>query len=198
VVGFLGLLIVFVCYFSAASTMSDSESEPEDDPRIMKVLTYSDSHTAEETSAYVKELGGDDAIIYGDLCVGKALQAQAFFVVMGAACFDEENLLGPQLEKKKNIFKAYTKGESADLQAAVLQVLELWCVKECRASLEEFGPALKILWENDIIEEDVIMSWHSNERALCEAFGKFFEQADAESIRESSREFIEWVQQGED
>merc|ERR1712232_778065 len=117
---------------------------------------------------------------------------------MGAAGIDEEKPLGPQVEEKHALFKAYTKDETVALQAALLDVFELFCVKQCRDGLENFGPVLKTLWERAIIEEEVIMAWHLNERALCKGFPKYFDQSDAEAIRESSREFIEWVQAGED
>eukprot|EP00747_Dinoflagellata_sp_TGD_P183953 gnl/TRDRNA2_/TRDRNA2_39205_c0_seq1.p1 gnl/TRDRNA2_/TRDRNA2_39205_c0~~gnl/TRDRNA2_/TRDRNA2_39205_c0_seq1.p1 ORF type:complete len:121 (+),score=38.45 gnl/TRDRNA2_/TRDRNA2_39205_c0_seq1:345-707(+) len=117
---------------------------------------------------------------------------------MGAACLNEDAPLAPQLEDKKTLFKAAVGGEGeGDAQAALLVMLELWCVKERRAGLEEFGPALKVLWERDIVGEEQIEAWHQNERALQEFMPSYFEQADAEAIRESSREFVEWMQAGE-
>jgi len=174
----------------------EEESEPEDDERIMKVLTFVDKHSPEETAAFMEELGGEDAIIYGALWVGKPLHAKAFFLLMAAACLNDEQPLAPQILEKKALFKA-CRGE-ADAQAALLVMLELFCVKERRAGLEEFGDVLKVLWERDIVDQEVIEAWIENERALQEVHPGHFSQSDAEAIRQSSRKFVEWLQAGED
>ena len=65
--------------------MSDEdESEIEDDERIMKVLMFLDKHTPAETATYLRdELGGQDALVYGTLFVGKPCHARAHFLLMG-------------------------------------------------------------------------------------------------------------------
>uniref|UniRef100_A0A7S0AH68 W2 domain-containing protein n=1 Tax=Pyrodinium bahamense TaxID=73915 RepID=A0A7S0AH68_9DINO len=174
----------------------EESSEPEDDERIMKLLTYTGKHTPEETAAYLEELGGDDALIYGDLWVGKPLHAKAFFLLMAAACLNDELPLAPQILEKRALFKACKGGDEA--QSALLVMLELFCIKERRAGLAEFGAVLKVLWERDIVEQGVIEAWIDNERALQEVHPGHFSQTDAETVRQSSREFVEWLQAGED
>eukprot|EP00933_Yihiella_yeosuensis_P052907 TRINITY_DN51043_c0_g1_i1.p1 TRINITY_DN51043_c0_g1~~TRINITY_DN51043_c0_g1_i1.p1 ORF type:complete len:180 (-),score=45.17 TRINITY_DN51043_c0_g1_i1:147-686(-) len=176
----------------------DEESEVEDDERVMKLMTYSSKHTPEELAGHLKELGGEDAIIYGDLYVGRAAFGRAHFLLMGAACLNDEEELGPQIEAQKALFKTAVGQEGEEAQAALLVMLELFCVKERRAQLEEFGSVLKVLWNRDIVAEELIESWWQNERALQEFSPKHFSQEDAESIRASSAEFIQWVQAGED
>lgn len=176
----------------------EEESETEDDERIMKLITYSSKHTPEELAGYLKELGGEDTVIYSDLYVGKANFGKAHLLLMGAACFNEEEPLGPQIELHKVLFKVSVGQEGEDAQAALLVMLELYCCKERREGLEEFSDVLKVLWNRDIVAEEVIESWWNNELALQEFSPKHFNQQDAEAIRNSSREFIEWVQAGED
>mmetsp|Transcript_1636 Transcript_1636/g.4037 ORF Transcript_1636/g.4037 Transcript_1636/m.4037 type:complete len:195 (+) Transcript_1636:72-656(+) len=181
----------------------EEESEVEEDERIMKVLTYSGRHTAKETASYLhEELGGEDAIIYGDLVVGKKDHALAHFLLMGVGCFDDEQPLGPQLEAKQDFFQAAVERTEPPAhkgidQAALLVAFELFCVKECEAALEDFGPLLRVLWEKDIVAQDVIEAWHQNENALQEFLPKHWSQESAESIRESSRDFLQWLQEGE-
>mmetsp|Transcript_56736 Transcript_56736/g.157098 ORF Transcript_56736/g.157098 Transcript_56736/m.157098 type:complete len:166 (+) Transcript_56736:2-499(+) len=165
----------------------------------MNIMTSAGKHLPEETADFVRELGGDDALIYGDLFVGKALHAMAFFTVMGVGNFDEEKPLAPQLDKKekRDVFKAFFKDE-ADAQAALLVVLEMYCGKDNEKALQEFGPVLRVLWERDIVAEEKIYAWHENEFALREFCPKHFSQSNAEAIRESSKEFIQWLQAGED
>eukprot|EP00411_Alexandrium_monilatum_P020852 CAMPEP_0175208922 /NCGR_PEP_ID=MMETSP0093-20121207/13867_1 /TAXON_ID=311494 /ORGANISM="Alexandrium monilatum, Strain CCMP3105" /LENGTH=183 /DNA_ID=CAMNT_0016502111 /DNA_START=51 /DNA_END=602 /DNA_ORIENTATION=- len=178
------------------SDEEEEESEEEDDERIMKLLTFTGKHTPEETAAYMEELGGEDALIYGDLWVGKPLHAKAFFLLMAAACLNDEQPLGPQILEKKALFQACKGAE--DAQAALLVMLELFCVKERRAGLEEFGSVLKVLWEWDIVEQEVVEAWLENERALQEVHPKHFSQEDAEAIRGSSRDFVAWLNAGEE
>lgn len=177
--------------------MSDEdESEIEDDERIMKVLMFLDKHTPAETATYLRdELGGQDALVYGTLFVGKPCHARAHFLLMGIP-LNEAKPLPEQLEANRVLFKAATQG--CDDQAALLVMLELFCVKEKRDALECFGPILKALWERDIVEQGVIEAWVENEKALAEFHPVFFSQEDAEAIRTSSREFITWLDAGED
>eukprot|EP00928_Gymnodinium_smaydae_P062556 TRINITY_DN46394_c0_g1_i1.p1 TRINITY_DN46394_c0_g1~~TRINITY_DN46394_c0_g1_i1.p1 ORF type:complete len:186 (-),score=68.50 TRINITY_DN46394_c0_g1_i1:206-763(-) len=176
---------------------SGSASEAEDDERIMTLLTFAGKHKPEEIAEKLRELGGDDAIIYGDLVVGKPLHAMAFFLVMGAASLDEEKPLAPQLTEQRALFKAVFHGDE-DFQAALLVILELFSFKERRASLDEFDAVLRVLWERDIVTQEVIEAWIENERALCEFWPKYFSQADAEQIRTTSRKFQQWLEEGED
>lgn len=174
------------------------ESDNEEDPRVTKLVLFQDKHTPEETAAHVRELGGEDAIIYGDLYVGKEREAMAWFLLMGGACLDEEKPLAPQVEERLPLFKAFFTAEDLEQQAALLVMFELYCRKERQAGLKEAGDLLKVLWENDIVAEEVLEAWHANEQALRELVPKHWDQEDAILIRESSRKFIEWMQAGED
>ena len=101
--------------------MSDSESDlsaDAEDPRVMKLVTYTDKHSPEETAAYLKELGGKDAIIYGASYAARPDFAMMHFLVMGACCFDEEQPLPPQVVAKKDLLRAAT--TSSDLQASFI------------------------------------------------------------------------------
>lgn len=175
-----------------------SESEAEDDERIMKLIMKQDQ-APEDLAAYLRELGGDDAIIYGDLYVGRPREAMAFFFLNAAACFNEEEPIAPQIEKKLPLFKAFFTADEKEEQAALLVILELFCRKERPQGLKEASAWLKVLWENDIVAEEILEAWHGNEHALQEAsFTKHWDQDDAILVRESGREFIEWMQAGED
>jgi hypothetical protein len=57
---------------------------------------------------------------------------------------------------------------------------------------------LKELWENDIVEEDLIEAWHENETAVREVLQRHFNQDAAYKTRRSCDEFIRWVQAGEE
>lgn len=174
---------------------SDEESVPDDDDRLLQLMTFEGS--PEEHAAFLHKLGGEDAIIYGDLHVGLEKTAVAFFLLNGAAKFNEERPVAPQIEENLALFKAAVSSEDKDLQAALLNMHELFCVKERRDGLQEAGKVLKVLWENDLVAEDVLEAWHANEQALREVCPKHWDQDDAISIRDSSREFIEWMQAGE-
>merc|ERR1712050_717205 len=106
--------------------------------------------------------------------------------------------LGPQVQEKRALFKACFANKGQEEQRALLVMLELYCVKEHRSALEEFSATLKVLWERDIVAQEVIDAWHLNENALRELCPKHWSQSDAEAIRASSNEFIQWVQEGED
>lgn len=176
--------------------MSDGEEvseEEEEDPRIMKLVTYQSKHTPEELAEYLKELGGEDAIIYGDLYIGKQALGLAHFLLMGAALLNNEEELAPQIEKQKQLF-IHTTGGNSEIQAALLVMLELFCCKERPAAVDEFASILKVLWNRDIVSQDVIEAWWLNERALLELAPKHWSQNDAEAIRSSAKAFIDWVQ----
>eukprot|EP00440_Ansanella_granifera_P066830 gb/GFBE01072478.1/.p1 GENE.gb/GFBE01072478.1/~~gb/GFBE01072478.1/.p1 ORF type:complete len:184 (+),score=58.80 gb/GFBE01072478.1/:1-552(+) len=176
----------------------EEESEVEEDERIMKLVTYSSKHSPEELAGYLKEVGGEDAVIYGDLYVGRSFFGKAHFLLMGAACLDEESPLAPQIEKQRVLFKTAVGQEGAEAQAALLVMLELYCYKERREGIAEFGDVLKVLWNRDIVGEEQIEAWWGNERAVQEFSPKHFSQEDAIAIREASGEFISWMQAGED
>merc|ERR1712216_667481 len=163
--------------------MSDSESEPEDDPRLMQLTLKSDKVTPEELAAYLKELGGDDALIYGDLMIGFPKASMAHFLLMGAACLNEDGSIAPQLEEKRTLFKAVVACDE-EMGAALLVMLELFYFKERPDHLDEFGSTLKVLWERDIVAEEQIESWVNNERALREVIPKHYEFDKAIAIRE--------------
>merc|ERR1712129_287669 len=127
--------------------------------------------------------GGKDALIYGDLVVGYPLHAMAHFLIMGAGNFDEEKPIAPQLKGRKDLFKLAAQ-ESAEAQTAMLVAFELYCFKECKPALNEFGPVLKVLWESDIVGEEQIEQWHQDERALCAFSPKQWDQDSAIAIRE--------------
>ncbi|CAE8632301.1 unnamed protein product, partial [Polarella glacialis] len=143
------------------------------------------------------ELGGEDTVIYGDLYAGRGLFGKAFLLLRGAACLNEDEPTAPQIEEHRKLFVAAIGQEGPEAQAALLVILELYCVKERRGCLDEFGKVLKVLWERDIVAEELIEAWWLNERALQEFSPKFFSQDDAETIRKSSNKFIEWMQAGE-
>jgi len=170
----------------AVPKMSDDESEVEEDERLMQLITYSSKHSQEELAGYLKELGGEDTIIYGDIYVGKALHGKTFLLLMGAACLNEEEPLAPQIEANKVLFKIAVGDEGPDAQAALLVMLELYCCKERRQELNEFSAVLKVLWNRDIVAEEQIENWCNNERALQEFSPRHFSQEDAETIRASS------------
>mmetsp|Transcript_98752 Transcript_98752/g.283737 ORF Transcript_98752/g.283737 Transcript_98752/m.283737 type:complete len:182 (+) Transcript_98752:76-621(+) len=173
---------------------SEEEEEEEDDERIMTMMMFWEKHSPKETADKMRELGGDDALIYNEL-FNKPRHAMAHFMLMGIGNFDDGRPLAPQLEEKRKFFKEWVQdGEDG---GALLLMLELFCMKECRPALEAFSPVLKVLWERDIVAEEQILAWHENERSLMEFWPKFFSQKDAETIRRSSKEFVRWVQEGE-
>ena len=57
---------------------------------------------------------------------------------------------------------------------------------------------LKACWSFDIVSVDVIDNWHQNENVLKELHPEYFDQDDAETIRESSNEFMQWLDENID
>mmetsp|Transcript_17575 Transcript_17575/g.40869 ORF Transcript_17575/g.40869 Transcript_17575/m.40869 type:complete len:185 (-) Transcript_17575:93-647(-) len=179
----------------------DDDDEPEEDPRIMELLTYSNKHSDSEIIAFLREKGGEDALIYGILFPSRPLHAQAYFLLQGAVGLDCEQEVPPQLKEKKGLLKEFV-GESEDTMAALLLVMELFFVKERSSEVsedsEEFAQLLRVMWESKLLEQDVIEAWHGNENALQEFYPPFFSLDLAIAIRESTREFLFWLQEGED
>mmetsp|Transcript_41692 Transcript_41692/g.89512 ORF Transcript_41692/g.89512 Transcript_41692/m.89512 type:complete len:201 (-) Transcript_41692:74-676(-) len=174
---------------------SDDEDD-EQDERIMEIMTYSGRHTPAEIADKMKALGGDDAIIYNEMFPSKPRHAMAHFLILGVGNFDEDAALAPQIAEKKEVFQKCL--PESDDQAAMLLMLELYVIKEFRAAMEEYGDILKVLWENDIVAEDAIVAWHENENALQHFWPAFFDLDDAINIRDNAKDFVGWVQAGED
>jgi len=103
---------------------SDSESEDEDDPRLMKLMLFNSAKkdkpapTPEEVAAYLRELGGKDAIIYENLFVGRERYAMSFFFLMGVVCLNEKKALAPQIEEQLALFKACHPADDREQRSA--------------------------------------------------------------------------------
>ena len=61
--------------------------------------------------------------------------------------------------------------------------------------MTSFDAVLKSLWEYEIVSEDALRAWQADERA-----GRLYHvsAADAQRLHEKGREFLEWVDAGED
>ena len=63
------------------------------------------------------------------------------------------------------------------------------------AGMTDFDKALKLLWEYEVVSEDELRAWQADERA-----GRHYRVAagDAQRLHEKGREFLEWVDAGEE
>mmetsp|Transcript_64953 Transcript_64953/g.120919 ORF Transcript_64953/g.120919 Transcript_64953/m.120919 type:complete len:185 (-) Transcript_64953:106-660(-) len=179
----------------------DDDSEEEDDERIMDVLTYSSRHTDSEVAEYLKQLGGQDAKIYKVTFPNKPTHAKVHFLLQGAVCLDNEAEIPPQLKEKKALLKQFVDGNE-DIMKALILMFELYYKEERPSVIEEgskeFGDTLRVLWEMDALEQSIIEDWHVNEVAVQEFYPPFFSQEHSIAIRESARDFVIWLQEGED
>jgi translation initiation factor 5 len=54
---------------------------------------------------------------------------------------------------------------------------------------------LTALYENDIVEDDIILAWH-NHTGTAKSLGVL--PADAEKVRKAAAPFVEWLEEEED
>ena len=184
--------------------MSDDEEaeEVEEDGRIAKLYSKADKATPEEFAALVDELGTKDAIVYGSMCTDHPT-ARAHFVVMSLIDLDDGSL-AEVLEARWKVLKAVVaadKNENGGKELiAALEGLICTASEAIEASVQEtaksdFGKALKVLWEREVVSEEQIKAWQEDERA-----GRHYRvsTADAQRLHEAGREFVEWTEHGEE
>jgi hypothetical protein len=93
------------------------------------------------------QLGGSNAIIYGDLFMGREALAKSWFLLVGAAMIDEDEPIAPQIKENVLLFKKINTGDR-DQQTTLLVALELFCVKERPAGQVNSKGSTKLNHEN--------------------------------------------------
>ena len=179
--------------------MSDDEEEVEEDPRIATLYGKADKLSPEAFAALVDELGTKNAVVMGGMCTDHPT-ARAHFVVMALIDLDDGSL--PEcLETRWKLLKAAVAAGGDGAGVALVAALEgLVCSDavegEAReAAISGFDKSLKSLWEREVVSEDELRAWQADERA-----GRHYrvQAADAQRLHDRGREFLEWVDHGED
>jgi hypothetical protein len=178
--------------------MSDDEEEIEEDWRIAKLYGAADKATPESFAALVDDVGTKDAVVLGGMCTD-APTARAHFVVM-ALIDPDDGTLAELLEARFKLLRATVRGGGDGAGTALVAALEgLVCsdamgdAKE--STIDSFDAALKVLWEREVVSEDELRAWQKDERA-----GRHFRvpAKEAQQVHDKGREFLEWVDAGED
>lgn len=91
-----------------------------------------------------------------------------------------------EVGQKKNYFSAAVQHESS--QMLLLRAIESFCSKASADAVKEVGVALKVLYDADLVDEEVIVKWYG-EGSAGESKGM--------PIWKSVKPFMEWLQSAE-
>lgn len=181
--------------------MSDDEEEVEEDFRIAKLYGAADKLEPDAFAALVDEVGTKDAVVFGSMMMDPPA-ARAHFVVMALIDLDDGSL-AECVEARRKLLKAAVKAGGAGAGAALVAAIEgLLCSPSSavegeakEAAMSSFDAALKVMWEYEVVSEDELRAWQADERA-----GRNYQVSNADAVRlhEKGREFLEWVDAGED
>lgn len=100
--------------------------------------------------------------------------------------------LGAGIKRGAPLLRAL--GGDAPGQLAVLVALE-WLCASSAPRLREAPLALKALYDEDLVEEDIILAWAGRSDAAA-ALG--VEPRDARAVRQAVAPVVEWLREGEE
>lgn len=106
---------------------------------------------------------------------------------------DEETRLGVQVAKRKLILQAV--GDDNTSQIAQLLALEYLVGVTAPHRLGEISQALKALYDEDIVEEDLILAW-ADKPVAGKVLG--IPAATAKAVREAAAKFVEWLKEADE
>ncbi|GJP51904.1 hypothetical protein CLOM_g11032 [Closterium sp. NIES-68] len=92
--------------------------------------------------------------------------------------------------KKKAVFAAIV-NEDEEMQKQLLCALEFFFAVKAGESSKEIALILKALYDEDILEEDVILEWHEN------GTNDMLDKEQAASARKLAEPFVKWLKEAE-
>lgn len=185
---------------------SDSDAEVEEDPRIVKLYSFAEKQCNEDGlyaldkgtkfAEFLDECGTADATVCGGIWAGPANLCRAYFAV--AALVDaEEMAVSKCVELKRAPLKACVKAGGEGAGVSLLAALERYTttdVEDEKLGVKAWVKMLQALWEWEIVAEEDIRAWHTDERAA----GRLqVSPVKAQDLRERSLAFFEWLEQAE-
>jgi len=149
-------------------------------------LSLKDS-PADRVAAAVAD-GGDAGAVKAVLAEAEAGPARASALVEGVLRGAPEKGLAKTMEQRKSLLALSAGSEGA--QADLLVGLEYFLGVTKPTALPEVGFALKVLYDEDLAEEDVINAWHANPAA---ASTLAVPTDAAQKVRKFSAPFVQWL-----
>ncbi|XVE60402.1 hypothetical protein DITRI_Ditri05aG0125800 [Diplodiscus trichospermus] len=93
-----------------------------------------------------------------------------------------------EVTKKKNYLAAAAAAQEEGRQIVLLHSIESFCGKASPDAVKEVALVLKVLYDNDILEEEIIMKWYRKGVAGSNKSSKIWKNV---------KPFIEWLQNAE-
>ena len=183
--------------------MSDGEDE---DPRVATLVEFAAMHTGSDgawsggPSTFAERLdalGVDGAVAYGGILAAKGL-ARAHFAAMALLDEDAEGGVAASVKQRRVPLKGVVASGGQDAAVHLLAAVEAFVCVECEGEVKQaevaaFGKTLKALWEWDVVAEDAVQAWVSDENAARQLT---VQVGDARRLREAGQAFLDWVQEG--
>lgn len=150
---------------------------------VLRELLTGPSYTAKKATVRLKQHGFNG---------GLAERAKLVYVALFANLGDYK--LGPAIESRAEVLTAEA-GDDASKQVAQLVALEYLLVKVLPGKIKQTAAALKALYEEDVVVEDVLLAWYEKSGAAT-VLGIDGDQATR--VRAAAEPFITWLQEASD
>lgn len=141
---------------------------------------------------FYKEDNDDDVVEFLNDAISKA--AMRMMVLYVVLFWEAPEKFGLIVKNKSDLLKNFA--EEPKDQLAQLIGLEFVLSMMISDRMKELPQILKVLYDEDIIDEDVIVAWYDRPSAGQKTLG-ISEEGGAE-IRNVCKEFVEWIQEDEE
>lgn len=156
----------------------ENEQESEFDGLFHDLKDYSKTHTLAETANYLQNQGEFTEVL-------SAALFQALFDGLGKG-------LSKEVAKKKVLLSKVLQEDVA--QGRFLGAVERYCGVVRPDAVKETALVLKVLYDNDIMEEEQIMTWYSKKGGNTELG---ISAGAAAAVRKEAAPFVKWLQEAE-
>eukprot|EP00959_Pyramimonas_sp_CCMP1952_P327419 6854570-Pyramimonas_sp.AAC.1 len=158
----------------------DDDDEDEEEELVEGLREFAQSRTPAQVAAFLKKLPMEDD------------KARVKVLVLALFGDDTSSLL-PRVKAKQDFLKEAC-ADQADLQMALLLSVEVLVGLKCPVLMKEIPHIFKHFYDEDLVEEDVILKWHDTANGAKELG---VDAGTAAKLRKSATPLVEWLRNAE-
>uniref|UniRef100_A0A7S0R4Z5 W2 domain-containing protein n=1 Tax=Pyramimonas obovata TaxID=1411642 RepID=A0A7S0R4Z5_9CHLO len=158
----------------------DEDDEDEEEELVEGLREFAQTRTPAQVAAFLKKLPMEE-------------DADRIKVLVLALFADDTSALLPRVKAKQAFLKEACADEAA-LQMALLLSVEVLVGLKCPGLMKEIAHVFKHFYDEDIVEEDVILKWHEKANG-AKAMG--VDAGTAAKLRKSAAPLVEWLRNAE-
>ena len=167
---------------AAAAEEEEGEDDDEEPQIVVEARAFAEDHSASEFASHMEAL---------KLPSEQEKLGVAFLALFGA----DPAAIKKELPRKKKYLKKLC-AKSPESQKLLLGCIEHFCCEVEPELIPAIAVILKFCYDEDIVEEEVIIEWHAAGYKANRALG--IAKEDGKAIRKAADALVEWLQEAEE